>query len=65
VPEWLPTDLDLDAADAVERLRAVAPRPRDLAVTAGWHRLRHRRDLALLDADLEGWETTRALLSGR
>lgn len=65
VPDWLPTDVDLDSADAVERLRAAAPRTRDLAVTPAWRRLRHRRDLALLDPDLEGWEATRALLSGR
>lgn len=64
-PDWLPAGLTLDSADAVERLRAAAPRRRDLAVTAGWHRLRARTDLAALDPGLEGWETTRTLLSGR
>jgi len=63
-PEWLPADLDLDEPYAVERLKAVAPRPGDLAVTPGWHRLRSRDDLAGLDPQLEGWEATRALLAG-
>jgi hypothetical protein len=64
-PDWLPGGLTLDTANAVERLRTVAPRRRDLAVTPGWHRLRARTDLAALDPGLEGWETTRTLLSGR
>lgn len=63
-PPWLPARLDLDTVDVVERLRAAAPRRRDLAVTPGWHRLRTPDDLRALDPGLEGWETTRALLSG-
>ena len=44
-------------------LRDAAPRPADVAVTPGWHRLRGPADLARLDPALEGWDTTRALLS--
>lgn len=64
-PDWLPTGLGLDTPHAVEILRSAAPARRDLSVTPGWHRLRTRADLAALDPGLEGWETTRALLSGR
>ncbi|MBQ1015647.1 hypothetical protein KBX53_32925, partial [Micromonospora sp. M51] len=61
-PEWLPT-LELDTATPAEA-RANAPRPGDVAVTAGWRRLRGPADLATLDPAFEGWEATRALLSG-
>lgn len=61
-PDWLPAGLSLDTPYAVEILRAAARR--ELAVTPGWHRLRVRADLAALDPGLEGWETTRSLLSG-
>jgi hypothetical protein len=64
-PAWLPTGLSLDTPGAVELLRAAAPRRRDLAVTPGWRRLRVPADLTGLDPGLEGWEATRALLSGR
>jgi hypothetical protein len=63
-PAWLPVDVDLDEPYAVERLKAAAPDPAELILTPPWHRLRSRADLAGLDPDLEGWETTRALLSG-
>ncbi|MFG2164038.1 hypothetical protein [Micromonospora chersina] len=63
VPEWLPP-LDLDTAAPAE-VRAAAPRPGDVAVTAGWRRLRGPADLASLDPAFEGWEATRALLSGQ
>ncbi|NES28684.1 hypothetical protein GCE86_21015 [Micromonospora terminaliae] len=63
VPEWLPA-LDLDTAAPAE-VRAAAPRPGDVAVTAGWRRLRGAADLATLDPAFEGWEATRALLSGQ
>ena len=63
-PDWLPADLGPDTPDAVARLRAAARRRRDLAVTPGWRRLRAPTDLAGLDPGLEGWEATRALLSG-
>ncbi|PWU47060.1 hypothetical protein DLJ46_15775 [Micromonospora globispora] len=62
VPEWLPP-LDLDTAVPAD-VRAGAPRPGDVAVTAGWRRLRGPADLATLDPAFEGWEATRALLSG-
>jgi glycosyltransferase A (GT-A) superfamily protein (DUF2064 family) len=64
-PPWLAAAaVDLDIADALARLRTAAPTPADLAITPGWRRLRHPRDIARLDPDLEGWEATRALLSG-
>jgi hypothetical protein len=61
LPDWLP-DVDLDTGQPDE-LRAAAPRKALVAVTPGWHRLRGPGDLARLDPALEGWETTRALLS--
>jgi hypothetical protein len=54
-----------DLPDAFARLRAAAPRPGVVQAGPGWHRLRARADLDLLDPGLEGWESTRALLSGR
>ncbi|MGR6321938.1 hypothetical protein Q2K19_15975 [Micromonospora soli] len=63
VPGWLPA-LDVDTAVPAD-LRAAAPRPGDVAVTAGWRRLRGPADLATLDPAFEGWEATRALLSGQ
>jgi hypothetical protein len=62
VPVWFP-DLDLDAAAAAD-VRAAAPRRALVAETPGWHRLRGPADLARLDPALDGWDTTRALLSG-
>ncbi|MDG4793816.1 hypothetical protein [Micromonospora sp. WMMD1082] len=62
VPSWLPP-LDIDAT-VPAAVRAAAPRPGDLAVTPAWHRLRGPADLARLDPALDGWENTRALLSG-
>jgi hypothetical protein len=65
VPGWLAgSGVDLDTAAAVQRLRAAAPGRRDLIVTPGWRRLRSPADIAFLDPALEGWEATRALLSG-
>jgi hypothetical protein len=59
--QWLrDLDVSLDDVDAVDRLRAAAPR-RALGIGPGWHRIRSRSDLALLDAGLEGWDHTRAL----
>ena len=63
VPAWLPVDVDLDEPYAVERLKAAAE-PGELVVTPSWRRLRRPEDLAGLDPDLEGWEATRALLTG-
>ncbi|SCL65891.1 Molybdopterin-guanine dinucleotide biosynthesis protein A [Micromonospora citrea] len=62
VPAWLPA-LDLNDARPAA-VRGAAPRPGDLAVTPAWRRLRGPADLAFLDPAVEGWETTRALLSG-
>ncbi|MEV4198858.1 hypothetical protein [Micromonospora globbae] len=62
VPEWLPP-LDLDRT-VPATVRAAAPRPGDLAVTPAWRRLRGPADVATLDPAVEGWEATRALLSG-
>ncbi len=55
----------LDAPDAIERFRAGAPSRRAVALGPGWHRLRTPGDLSRLDPGLEGWESTRAVLSGR
>ncbi|MEU5940739.1 hypothetical protein ABZ807_16455 [Micromonospora sp. NPDC047548] len=62
VPGWLPA-LDLDAAVPAD-VRRAAPTPGDVAVTPAWRRLRGPVDLAALDPAVEGWEATRALLSG-
>ncbi|MDG4806054.1 hypothetical protein O7634_04720 [Micromonospora sp. WMMD1120] len=61
VPAWLPV-LDLDTATPAQA-RSGAPRPGDVAVTAGWRRQRGPADLATLDPAFEGWEATRALLN--
>ncbi|MEH0827329.1 MULTISPECIES: hypothetical protein [unclassified Micromonospora] len=63
VPGWLPA-LDLDVAGPAD-VRRAAPAPQDVAVTPAWRRLRGPADLAALDPAVEGWEATRALLSGR
>jgi hypothetical protein len=61
LPDWLP-EVDLDT-DRPEDVRAAAPRKALVALTPGWHRQRGPEDLARLDPALEGWETTRMLLS--
>jgi hypothetical protein len=62
--DWLrelaPT-LDTPLAD----LDAAKPRRLAIGLGPGWHRLRSAADIAALDPGLEGWEATRALLSGR
>jgi hypothetical protein len=64
VPEWLAAlGLTLDATDALDRLRAAAPR-RGVQIGSGWHRVRTPDDVARLDPGLEGWEATRAWLAG-
>jgi len=68
LPGWLDgvlRDVDLDVPDALERLRAAAPRPGLVPQGPAWHRLRTPADLARLDPGLEGWDNTRALLEGR
>lgn len=63
--EWAFTsEVGLDTADAVELLGAAAPERRALSIAPGWHRLRTPADIARLDPGLEGWMTTRKLLSG-
>jgi glycosyltransferase A (GT-A) superfamily protein (DUF2064 family) len=62
-PAWMP-DIDLDEVDALERLRAAAPRRHAVGLAPGWHRLRAAVDVHRLDPGLEGWEATRRLLSG-
>jgi hypothetical protein len=56
--------MSLDEPDMLTRLAGAAPSPRAVSLTPGWHRLRERADLALLDVRLEGWENTRMLLEG-
>lgn len=61
-PDWLAvTGVRLDDHDALEQIQRAAPR-RSLAVGPGWHRVRSRADLEMLDPGLEGWDATRALL---
>lgn len=59
-PVWL-QDIDMDAPDALSRLRAAAP-SRGLHVGSGWHRIRTTSDTSQLDEGLEGWEATRSWL---
>lgn len=64
-PGWIDggpvPDLDRDPS---EQLRATAPRPDSLATVPGWHRMRTPLSVQRLDPGLEGWDLTRALLSG-
>lgn len=60
-PDWLPGG-PLSRL-SVPALRAAAPHPSEVAVAPGWHRLCGPDDLRRLDPRLEGWESTRALLS--
>jgi hypothetical protein len=62
-PGWLPA-VPMDDLTP-QSLRRCAPAITDVAPAAGWHRLRGPDDLARLDPRLEGWDATRALLSGR
>lgn len=63
-PPWLPDELDLDQ-DPYADLARRAPDRRLLARTPDWHRLRTPGATDRLDPGLEGWEETRALLSGQ
>lgn len=64
-PSWLMgAPVDFDSAEPIEALQVCAPRRRDVRATLPWHRLRGPPDLARLDPGLEGFEATRALLSG-
>jgi len=62
-PTWLP-DLDLDTESAATQIRPHAPDPAEVATAPGWRRLRGPEDLATLDQAVEGWDATRALLTG-
>lgn len=62
-PSWVPDDLDLDV-DEHPRLVSLAPRRSLVARGPDWHRLRTPGAVSRLDPGLEGWEMTRALLSG-
>jgi hypothetical protein len=63
--DWIPQDaFNLDQ-NQFARLSAIAPRRSRCTLTPTWHRLRTPADVAQLDPNLEGWEETRALLSGR
>jgi hypothetical protein len=61
VPGWL-ADLDPESGTVVQA-RATAPEPGEVVATPAWHRMRGPGDLGRLDPGLDGWETTRALLS--
>lgn len=61
-PSWI-DGIGLDDPDAYERLHAAAPDRRAVATGPGWHRLRVPADVSRLDPGLEGWPSTRALLS--
>jgi hypothetical protein len=63
--DWIPVDaFDLDH-NPFSRLMALSPRRSRCALTPSWHRLRTPTDVGHLDPGLEGWEETRALISGR
>ncbi len=62
MPGWLPA-VRLDDLTP-QSLRRYAPEITDVAPAAGWHRLLGPLDLARLDPRLEGWDATRALLTG-
>ncbi|GIF72838.1 hypothetical protein [Asanoa siamensis] len=62
-PDWLP-EIDLDADVAATSIRPHSPNPAEVATAPAWRRLRGPSDLATLDQAVEGWEATRALLSG-
>jgi hypothetical protein len=65
VASWVPVgELDLDL-DPRSTLRVTAPSPGLVETTPDWHRLRGPAAVHRLDPALEGWEETRALLSGR
>ncbi|MFV2020345.1 hypothetical protein [Micromonospora sp. LOL_023] len=59
-PQWLPP---LDLRTDPDVLRAAAPRRGVVATTPAWRRIRGPADLPTLDPAVEGWETTRALLT--
>lgn len=63
VPDWVRSAaVDLDSRDALDLLRAAAPRRTAVSVGPGWHRVRVPSDVASLDPGLEGWDLTRQQL---
>lgn len=60
--DWVP-EVDLDD-DPYGRLQQAAPRRSCCVTGPDWHRLRTPTAVHRLDPGLEGWEETRALLSG-
>ena len=65
-PDWLRpgvAGLERSAASAVEVLTAAAGPGGRVAAGPGWHRLRLPADVRRLDPGLEGWSSTRAMLS--
>jgi hypothetical protein len=66
IPAWLRTvanEVEPDNEKILPALGRVAGR-RALNVGSGWHRIRRPEDVVRLDPGLEGWDATRALLSG-
>ncbi|HET7476541.1 MAG TPA: hypothetical protein VFJ97_11045 [Dermatophilaceae bacterium] len=63
-PAWLTCDIDLNRA-TLDVLTPLAPRRRLVAAGPDWHRMWSAVEVSRLDPGLEGWEMTRALLSGR
>ena len=62
--DWLTDDLlDLDRSP-LARLPSERAEGSYWALAPAWHRLRRPDDLTLLDPSLEGWEQTRALVTG-
>ncbi|MDG4822932.1 hypothetical protein O7635_13840 [Asanoa sp. WMMD1127] len=62
-PAWLP-EIDLDGETAATSIRPHAPNPAEVATAPPWRRLRGPADLPTLDPAVEGWDATRALLTG-
>ena len=63
IAEWIPDKaFDLDQ-NPFPWLSGIAPRRSRCTLTPTWHRLRTPADVHRLDAGLEGWEETRALLA--
>jgi 2-phospho-L-lactate guanylyltransferase (CobY/MobA/RfbA family) len=61
VPEWV-VEVDANRTSPAD-LVAAAPRANLVGQAPAWHRLRGPDDLRRLDPALEGWSTTRSLLS--
>lgn len=64
--DWLVAEvagLDAAAGPAVDRLATAAGQDRLIARGPGWHRLRGPADVRRLDPGLEGWSSTRAMLT--